>query len=80
MLFSVENIKYRAVVMGVKTGQMPDVGFIWAVQKDQGDPVCFGQGVDCQQLDCRWRGECRALDSYENVTLPSWERRRAEGN
>ena len=69
-MVSVELIKARAWKMAVATGQMPEVEFIWSMQRSQGTPVCFGQGKDCQKKDCRWRCQCMELEEYANI---SWE-------
>ena len=70
-MFSTEQIKHRAMMMGILTGEMPDVQFIWSVQTAEGSNPCFGQGQDCKQVDCRWRRKCRALDFYQDATLPT---------
>jgi hypothetical protein len=61
MMFSAETIKHHALLMGVETGQMPEVEFIWSIQKSEGEQRCFGQGVSCPKLDCRWLRQCMAL-------------------
>ena len=63
-------IKHRATMMGIKSGKMPDVGFIWAVQRAENISECFGQGLGCQVKNCRWRIQCRALDFYADLSLP----------
>jgi len=57
-------IRDRAVRMAIATGDMPEVDLIWAVQKTEGNQPCFGQGLGCAHLDCRWRGKCTALDFH----------------
>jgi len=57
-------IKNKAVLMGIQTGDMPDVEFIWAVQKAEGNDSCFGDGLTCGKRSCRWRKQCLALDFF----------------
>jgi hypothetical protein len=63
-----EIIRDQALRMGIATGDMPEVDFIWTAQKAEGNQPCFGQSTGCLSLNCRWRDHCVALDSYtENV-------------
>jgi hypothetical protein len=55
--------------MGIATGDMPEVDFIWTVQKAEGNQSCFGQSPGCLSLNCRWRHNCVALDFYEENAL-----------
>lgn len=57
-------------MMGVKTGDMPEVDLIWAIQHNEGSEMCFGQGYQCKNRDCRWRDQCIALDFYDDMRLP----------
>lgn len=63
---TVEAIKYQALMMGIETGRMPEVEFIWSVQKSEGGQMCFGQGFDCDKSGCRWLKQCKALDLYRD--------------
>jgi len=63
-------IKHRAVMMGIATGDMPEVALIWAVQRREGSNECFGQGLGCKKKECSWRRACVALDFYADVRLP----------
>ena len=65
-----ESIKHRAVMMGVATGDMPDVDVIWATQRLEGEKECFGQAIGCSDKGCKWRRHCAALDFYADVRLP----------
>ena len=65
-MLSGENIKYRAIMMDIHTGNMPEVEFIWSVQESEGIRACFGQGRDCRKVDCNWRKRCQALEFYAN--------------
>lgn len=66
-----EGIKFRAMKMGIATGDMPDVEFIWSVQRSEGSRECFGRGLGCQERNCRWRVRCLALDFFAEQSLPS---------
>jgi hypothetical protein len=57
--------------MGIATGDMPDVEFIWSVQRSEGSRECFGQGKSCQERVCRWRAKCMALDFFAEISLAS---------
>jgi|GEM_PF-1404785 len=65
-VLSGENVKHRAVMMGIRTGDMPEVEFIWSVQESEGMKACFGQGRDCLEVGCNWRKQCQALEFYAN--------------
>jgi len=62
-------IKNKAVLMGIQTGDMPDVEFIWAVQKAEGNEACFGDGLTCGKRSCRWRKQCLALDFFGDQSV-----------
>ena len=64
-----EIIQDRAIRMGIATGDMPEVEFIWRIQEAEGHQPCFGQSEDCQSPDCRWREACRALNGFEDEVL-----------
>jgi len=55
--------------MGIATGDMPDVEFIWSVQRSEGSRECFGQGFGCQERGCSWRDKCVALDFFAEISL-----------
>jgi len=57
--------------MGIATGDMPDVEFIWSVQRSEGSRECFGQGLGCQERGCSWRAKCMALDFFAEMSLAS---------
>ena len=69
VMLSAETIKHHALLMGIHTGQMPEVEFIWSVQKSEGEEKCFGQGINCRKVDCRWLRECMALNRYTESKL-----------
>lgn len=71
-----EDVRYRAMMMGIATGNMPNVDLIWAVQRSEGFKSCFGQTERCGHRECHWRKECLALDFYRNVPLPIKEYRK----
>ena len=62
-------VKNQALMMGVATGDMPDVDFVWLKQRAEGGEACFGQSRDCTRRDCRWRAQCVALDFFANTHL-----------
>ena len=68
-MVSQEIIRVQALRMGITTGDMPEVDFIWKIQKAEGNQPCFGQIVGCLSLNCRWRDHCVALESYTENTL-----------
>ena len=65
-----EEIRHRALMMGISTGDMPSVDLIWNIQQDEHNQACFGDGQGCLQRKCRWRRYCRALDFFADVSLP----------
>ena len=70
-MLSMNDIKHRAVLMGICTGQMPDVEFIWSVQRIGGNRPCFGQGRGCCSRECAWRRKCLLLSYFAEVALPA---------
>lgn len=63
-----ESVKYRAVMMGIATGDMPEVELIWATQFAEGCAECFGRGRACRNVGCQWRHHCLALELYADPT------------
>ena len=63
-----ETVKYRAVMMGIETGDMPEVELIWATQFAEGCVECFGRGRTCRNVQCQWRHYCLALEIYADPT------------
>ena len=59
-----DAIKDRAVMMGVETGTMPELEYIWEVQRFEGQEACFGRGLGCADTACRWRKSCLALSFF----------------
>lgn len=57
-------------MMGIATGDMPNVDLIWALQQQEGFEACFGSGRHCPARNCHWRKSCLALDFHENIRLP----------
>ena len=64
------GVKDLAIRMAVRTGDMPDVDFIWKQQETEGNNPCFGHIARCRDKLCRWRKLCVALDFFEDVHLP----------
>jgi hypothetical protein len=63
-MVAVREIRHRAVMMGIETGEMPDVDLIWARQVLQGTSPCFGQGAECRRYECPLRSRCLALEFF----------------
>ena len=63
-MVSRERIKNQAVMMGIETGDMPEVDYIWEVQRYEGRESCFGQGIGCVKTNCHWRESCLALSFH----------------
>lgn len=74
-IVSKEEIKHRSLIMGIRTGDMPDVELIWEIQRDENHEECFGQGARCSQRNCRWRRYCTALHFFAETTSPRIESR-----
>lgn len=74
MVAAVETVKHRALMMGVQTGEMPDVDLIWSVQTADGHGRCFGQAADCWDTGCHWRPQCLALDEYAGACSAWFQR------
>ena len=72
-MLSMDDVKHRAILMGICTGQMPDVEFIWSVQRVEGGAACFGQGRGCCNRGCIWRRKCLPLSYFAEVALPVQE-------
>ncbi len=64
------EIRQRAFMMGIRTGQMPNVDLIWNFQAAEGFAPCFGQGRNCDHRDCQWHKSCVALDFFAEGDLP----------
>ena len=62
-------VKHRAMLMGVLDGEMPEVEFIWEMQRAAGEWECFGQGIRCNKRGCRWWKKCMALEDYSDMRL-----------
>jgi hypothetical protein len=62
-MISKEEIRFKAVKMGIATGQMSNADLIWAIQRDDLHTECFGGIADCHNRDCRWQVQCIALDA-----------------
>jgi hypothetical protein len=68
-LLSKQEIRHRAVKMGITTGNMPSVDLIWNIQNIDNHAECFGKGEGCPNQDCQWRSKCLALDLYSQTSL-----------
>ena len=56
-----KDVKDRAVKMAIELGEMPNCEFIWMRQRSENNNECFGLIPDCQNLDCRWAKQCKAI-------------------
>jgi hypothetical protein len=58
----VAEIKAIAEERGIKAGKMKKEELIRAIQRDEGNSDCFGEGarVPCEQAGCLWFGDCQA--------------------
>ena len=63
-----DMVKHLAVMMAVRTGDMPNVDLIWARQRAEGYQDCFGQGLGCVLRHCLYRWQCLALDFFSDLT------------
>ena len=66
-MVAIRQIKHRAVMMAIVTGDMPDIDLIWARQESQGARACFGQGADCSRYECPLRNRCLALEFFADA-------------
>ncbi|WP_321531897.1 Rho termination factor N-terminal domain-containing protein [uncultured Desulfuromonas sp.] len=57
---TVAEIKVIAKEMGVKTSNMKKVDLIRAIQRAEGNPLCFEthNRENCGQEICMWRRDC----------------------
>ena len=56
---TVKEIKEIAKDAGVSAGKMKKAELIQAIQSSEGNFPCFGTANgNCDQMDCRWRGDC----------------------
>ena len=78
-IISRERIKNRALLMGIRTGVMPEVEHIWSVQEFEGRQVCFGAVLGCDDLGCRWRSQCLELTFMEWQNFPAGGRQGRQG-
>ena len=63
-MVSRERIKNQAVMMGIETGDMPEVNYIWEVERDEWHETCFGQGLGGVRTACHWRISFLTLSYY----------------
>ncbi len=56
----------RAVRFAIKTGDMPNLHLIHALQRHEGFEACFGRETQvCERTHCRWHSECMALVRFD---------------
>ena len=64
------DVKNRATLMAIQTGNMPDVELIWSVQRFEGHEECFGQRGYCwRRKACHWGRACGQLAEVEDNRL-----------
>ncbi len=68
-MLSREMVLNRAIAMGIETGEMPEVKFIWSVQESERMKPCFGREEQCDDTGCRWRVHCRALQMFGSTRM-----------
>ncbi len=67
----------RAVRYAIRTGQMPNVHLIHAIQGQEGFEPCFGRAESqCSKTHCRWHEQCAALTAFSAVPSPDKGRQR----
>ena len=60
------DVRNRAVVMAIRTGDVPDVDLIWSIQEHEGHTACFGQRGYCyERKACRWGAACGQMAEVE---------------
>lgn len=67
---SKQEIKYRAIQMGIATGTMPDLELMWWIQRDDQHVECFGRISGCSEADCPLRYPCRHFMSFTETKNP----------
>ena len=67
----------RAVRYAIRTGQMPNVHLIHAIQGLEGFEPCFGrEESQCPKTHCRWHEQCMALTAFSAAPSPDKTRTR----
>jgi len=62
-------IREKALRLAVRTGEAPDLDFVWNAQEAEGTLQCFGSfQVECS-IQCRWYEKCRIV-SAESIDTP----------
>ncbi len=67
-----QEIKHYAKAKGIKAGNLKKPALIQAIQKEEGNFVCYGSAFSgyCDQFTCLWREDCLlfSIDSNERVS------------
>ncbi|MBN1845312.1 MAG: hypothetical protein JW810_06480 [Sedimentisphaerales bacterium] len=76
-MLSKDLVKYHAVKMAIATGLMPEIDFIWSIQRSRGEKECFGRRMNCPEASCRWHELCRHVHNFAAIPLfqlnsPAW--------
>ena len=67
----------RAVRYAIRTGQMPNLHLIHAIQGMEGYEPCFGCAESqCPRTHCRWHEQCMTLAAFSAVPSPAGPHRR----
>ena len=70
----------RAVRYAIRTGQMPNLHLIHAIQGLEGFEPCFGRvESECSKTHCRWHEQCMALTAFSAAPSPDKGRRSETG-
>jgi hypothetical protein len=55
------DVKKKAVALGVQPGKMKKPELIRAIQTAEGNTPCYGEArTDCPYTDCCWLADCAA--------------------
>lgn len=54
-----DEIRKKALALGVKPGKMKKADLIHAIQRAEGYTACFGKSDgNCKEMGCCWRPDC----------------------
>lgn len=59
MKMTLPQVKQKAKALGIETGRKKLADLILAIQKAEGNTMCFGTGTPaCPYTACCWRDDC----------------------
>ena len=59
MKMTLPQVKQKAKALGIETGRKKLADLILAIQKAEGNTMCFGTGTPaCPYMACCWREDC----------------------